>query len=157
MTATTSTTGEDLDLDLDLDVVVVDDDPASLELAVEALAGSITRSARTLAEALAQPSTGTGTSPLGFSETPPFYRIDWKTRTMMPRGPLSDRDWDTIFAVMREHRLTGVESSAVTDSAMRRLSELEHVTRINIGGAQQITDDPFVPVPSTPRPETWND
>ena len=105
------------------------------------------------AEALAQPSTGTATSPLGFSETPPFYRIDWKNRTMMPQGPLSDRDWDTIFAVMREHRLTGIESSAVTDSAMRRLAELELVTRINIGGAQQMTDDGLLHLAAMPHLE----
>lgn len=93
------------------------------------------------AQALAQPPDDVRASPLGLSAAPPFYRIDWEKRSIEPRPPLSDRDWDTIFAIMREHRLTRIDSAAITDGAMERLAALDFVTAVNVGGAQQLTDD----------------
>jgi hypothetical protein len=93
------------------------------------------------AEGLAQPPSVPGSASLGLSAAPPFYRIDWTTHTIEPRPPLSDRDWDAVFAIMTEHRLTGISSSAMTDDAMRRLAKLDFVTRVNVGGAQSFTDD----------------
>lgn len=103
------------------------------------------------AQGLAQPPTAPEPAARGLSGTPPFYRIDWKTRTIEPEAPLSDRDWDAVFAVMREHRLTGLRSPAVTDSALRRLAKLDFVTRIGLDGAQQLTDDGLLALAGMPH------
>ncbi|MGH7463504.1 MAG: hypothetical protein ACREMA_21045, partial [Longimicrobiales bacterium] len=75
------------------------------------------------------------------SSAPPFYRIDSAHQTIEPHPPLTDADWDTVFDVMKEHGLIGISSSALTDSAMQRLSRLGFVTRVNVGGARALTDD----------------
>jgi len=108
------------------------------------------------AEGLAQPPTRTDASSLGFSGAPPFYRIDWKTRTIKPQPPLSSRDWDSVFAVMREHRLTGIDAPALTDAAMERLAELDFVTRIALDGGQQFTDDGLLHLARMPQLEELN-
>ena len=90
---------------------------------------------------------------LGLSAAPPFYRIRWESRTLEANPPLSDRDWDTLCAVMREHRLTGITSPAVTDEAIRRLSRLDFVTRIRLDGAQGLTDDGLLHLAGMPQLE----
>jgi len=35
---------------------------------------------------------------------PPFYTIDWNESSLSVRGPQPLRHWDTIIAVMKEHR-----------------------------------------------------
>src|SRR6185503_11933531 len=88
-----------------------------------------------LATGLSQPPEDAGDSRLGLSSTPPFYRIDTLRRTIEPRPPLSEGDWDTIFAIMRERNLTGITTPAITDSAMARLARLDFVTRVGFDGA----------------------
>jgi hypothetical protein len=108
------------------------------------------------AENLVQPATAAGPSPIGLSATPPFYRIDWKTLTIEPHPPVAEKDWDAIFAVMREHRLTGITSAALTDSALRRLASLDFVTRVNMDGAQRFTDDGLLHLARMPQLEELN-
>ena len=108
------------------------------------------------AQSLSQAPATAGPSPIGLSATPPFYRIDWKTLTIEPHPPVAEKDWDTIFAVMREHRLTGINSSALTDSALRRLAELEHVTRVGMDGAQGFTDGGLLHLARMPQLEHLN-
>jgi hypothetical protein len=107
-------------------------------------------------QSLAQPETTAGPSPIGLSATPPFYRIDWKTLTIEPHPPVADKDWDSIFAAMREHRLTGISSAALTDGALRRLAELDFVTRVNMDGAQRFTDDGLLELARMPQLEELN-
>lgn len=106
-----------------------------------------------LAQGLAQPPDALPDSRLGMSSAPPFYRIDWKSRTIEPRPPLSDRDWDVVFDVMKEHRLTGISAAAMTDSAMRRLTRLDFVTRVDVGGAGQLSDDGLLHLGAMPQLE----
>jgi hypothetical protein len=94
-----------------------------------------------LAEGLAQPPAESVDARLGLSAGPPFYRIDRQRRTIEPHPPLSERDWDTVFAVMQEQQLTGISSPVLTDSALARLARLDFVTRINLDGARQLSDD----------------
>jgi hypothetical protein len=94
-----------------------------------------------LAQGLSQPPDDARASRLGLSSAPPFYRIDAKHNTIEPRPPLSDGDWDTIFGVMKEMNITGISAASMTDGAMERLSRLDFVTRVNVGGARQLTDD----------------
>src|SRR5262249_25852161 len=50
-------------------------------------------------------------APHGLSASPPFYRIDRRANTIVPRPPVSDRDWEAICAVMQEHDITGLNAS----------------------------------------------
>lgn len=77
----------------------------------------------------------------GISATPPFYRIDWTANTIEPRAPRGDNDWDTIVDVMRELRITGlVAEGLMTDEALARVARLEHVTSLDLGGSNALTD-----------------
>ena len=96
----------------------------------------------TLVESVAQPPGDPRSAPLGMSSTPPFFKIDWKENRLEPRPPLSDPDWDTIFGIMAEHRISGLNAGGqMTDSAMERLGRLEHVTRLDLGGSTRLTDE----------------
>jgi hypothetical protein len=80
-------------------------------------------------------------APVFMSSTPPFYKIDWKDNRISARGPQSEKDWDTIFGVMKEHRITGLSAGGMTDAAMERLPQLDHVTYLHIGDSKGLTDE----------------
>jgi hypothetical protein len=95
-----------------------------------------------LAECVARPPADTEPAAHGLSASPPFYRIDRRADTIEPRPPMSERDWETIFAVMEEQQITGLNAGGLmTDAAMERLARLGHVTRLNLGGTKKLTDD----------------
>ena len=78
-------------------------------------------------------------APLGMSTTPPFYKIDWTANTIEVRPPVSDKEWDIIFAVMEEHGITGLRAGGpMTDAAMARLPP--QVTTLHAGGSKRLTD-----------------
>src|SRR2546422_2388564 len=92
-------------------------------------------------ESLVQPASDPHSAPIGMSSTPPFYKIDWKNNIIEPRLVLSDNDWQAIFDVMDEHEITGLNANGqMTDSAMERLPELDHITRLYMGGTKRLTD-----------------
>lgn len=73
--------------------------------------------------------------------TAQFYRIDTGRDTLVPQPPLTDRDWDAIFGVMTERRITGIATPAMTDRALERLSQLDFVTHVHFDGARLVSDD----------------
>ena len=93
-------------------------------------------------ESVAQPRSDPPSATLGLSATPPFYKIDWNTNTIEPGPLLADKDWDTIFDVMKAHQITGLNAAGqLSDSALQRLPRLDFVTRLNTGGTKRMTDD----------------
>ena len=80
-------------------------------------------------------------APVFMSPAPPFYKIDWKDGKLWVQGPQSEKDWDTIFGVMKEHRIARLSAGAMSDAAMKRLPELDHVTHLNVGGSKILTDE----------------
>lgn len=91
------------------------------------------------------------TDPHGLRVVPPSCRIDRKRNTIETHGPMSDRDWDSVCGVVQEMGITGIATSAMTDSAMERLSRLDFVTRVNVGGAQRLTDDGLLHLARMPQ------
>ena len=82
------------------------------------------------------------TVPHGMNTRPPFYKIDWLTKQIEPRQPLAEQDWDKIIDVMRDYGLTSLNAGGqMTDAALERLSTLELVTCLNLGGSKRLTDD----------------
>jgi hypothetical protein len=85
---------------------------------------------------------GSAAAPAGMSSRPPFYRIDPTTNTIEPRQPLSAKDWDIIIGVMKEQHITGLNAGGqMTDHTMKRLSELDQVVRLGLGGSKRLTDE----------------
>lgn len=94
-----------------------------------------------LVERAALPPLDPQSAPHGLSTKPPYYRIDWKESTIDLHPPLSDSDWGTIFGVMKELGITGLRARGqMTDAALARLSELDHVTRLDLSECPQLTD-----------------
>jgi hypothetical protein len=93
-------------------------------------------------ESFAQPPSALRSTPIGLSSTPPFYKIDWKSNTIEPGPLMSDKDWDTVFDVMKEHQITGLSANGqMTDAALGRLPRLGFVTTLNLDGSTRITDE----------------
>src|SRR5688500_1252977 len=106
-----------------------------------------------LAQGLAQPPNAAPDARLGLSSAPPFYRIDAEHDAIEVRPPLSDRDWETVFAVMEERGLTGLRTSAVTDAMMAKLARLDFVTSLNLGGPG-LSDDGLLQLARMPQLES---
>lgn len=74
--------------------------------------------------------------------TPPFYDIDWSTRTIEIRPPLTQADWDLIVDVIEGGGITGlVANGQMTDAGLARISEVEQLTRLNLDGSNRLGDD----------------
>jgi hypothetical protein len=116
----------------------------------------------TFVASLSAPPSNPRSAPLGMSSTPPFYRIDWKDNTIEPRPPLSEGDWDTLFDLMEELRITGLNARGqMTDKALARLARLDHVTRLNLEHCDRLTDEGLCHLSKMPQLEEldlsgWN-
>src|SRR5580658_3236119 len=84
-------------------------------------------------ESTTKPADDPGHAPVFTNSRPPFYKIDWKDNRLSARGPLSEQDWDTIFGVIKDHRITKLRAAGMIDAAMKRLPQLDHVTHLHIG------------------------
>lgn len=73
-------------------------------------------------------------------QAPTFYRIDRDRNSITVRGFLADQHWDTVTSLVREQQIASVVAGGITDVALDRLSRLEHVTALHIGGGE-LTDD----------------
>lgn len=62
-----------------------------------------------------------------------FYRIDDDNSIDIP-GLLADAHWETVAAVIAERGLTGIHAAGATDAALERLTRLESLQRLHIGG-----------------------
>ncbi len=105
-----------------------------------------------LAARVAAPATDPRTAPHGLSTRPPFYSIDWNAKRIEPRQPLAEKDWDTILDVMREHGLTSLNArEQMTDAVLERLSHLDQITSLNLGGSKRLTDDGLLHLARMPQ------
>ncbi|MEX2261475.1 MAG: hypothetical protein WD696_05970 [Bryobacteraceae bacterium] len=90
------------------------------------------------------------------SFTPPFYEIDPKENTISVRGPMSEKDWDTIVALMKERQIGSLSAGGMTDAALDRLSRLDSITRLSFDGSMQLTDAGLPHLARLPRLEDLN-
>jgi Leucine Rich Repeat (LRR) protein len=89
-----------------------------------------------------QPPRDPRSTPLGLSSTPPFYRIDWAHKSIEPRQPMSNKDWEHIYAVVKELGLTTINAiNQIGDDDLEKLSQLDHVTSLDFSGSQFISDE----------------
>ncbi len=80
-------------------------------------------------------------APIVLSSTPPFFRIDWTKKSIDPCQPMSNKDWEDLFAVVKELGLTAVyANNMMGDEDLEKLSQLDEVTSLDFSGSQFITD-----------------
>src|SRR6185436_10662646 len=59
-----------------------------------------------------------------------------------------------LITVMKERRITAVDAHGyMTDSVLARIAELDHVTRLNLGGSRELTDDGLLQLARMPQLE----
>ena len=64
----------------------------------------------------------------------------------------SARDWDTVIGLLKEQRIPGLNAEGqMTDVALERISRLDHVTALNLGGSTQLTDDGLLHLARMPQ------
>src|SRR5439155_15627406 len=93
-----------------------------------------------LTASLAAPAEDPRSAPVFIGKTPPFYTIDWSENRLQVRGSRSEKDWDLICAVMREHGITRLTAGGLHDGAVKRLARLDHVVELQIEGGPALTD-----------------
>jgi hypothetical protein len=78
----------------------------------------------------------------GVPSAVPAYSIDAKENRISPRRNVTGSEWDTIAGVMKEQRITALESNGhMTDDALKRIADLDHVTSLRLGGSRQLSDE----------------
>lgn len=93
-------------------------------------------------ESSSKPPRDLRSAPVVWSSRPPFFRIDWSNKSIGPQQPMSRKDWEDLFAVAKDLGLTAVHSNNMMgDDDLEALSHIDHITSLNLGGSQRITDE----------------
>jgi hypothetical protein len=84
-----------------------------------------------------------------------LYEIDAQENRIAPRRRLTLSEWDELIDVMRERRITALESHGLmSDSVLAKVAGLEQVTRLGLGGSRELTDDGLTHFARMPQLET---
>lgn len=87
----------------------------------------------------------------------PAYQIDPKEGRIAPRRRLNDKEWDELIGMMREHRISRLESQGLmTDAVLARVAALDHVTALSLGGSLELSDDGLAHLARMPQLEQLN-
>ena len=71
-----------------------------------------------------------------------------------PRRRMSDGDWDKLISVVKERRIARVHADGLmTDRALARIAECDHVIALNLGGSRELTDDSLLHLARMPQLE----
>jgi F-box/leucine-rich repeat protein 14 len=82
----------------------------------------------------------------------PAYAIDTSENTIAPRRHLSDKEWDDVIAVMKEHRIAALDAQGLmTDTVLSRIAGLDHVTSLSLGGSRELSDDGLLQLARMPQ------
>ncbi|HEY2019393.1 MAG TPA: hypothetical protein VGH38_38055 [Bryobacteraceae bacterium] len=85
------------------------------------------------------------------------YVIDNKENRIAPRRRMADKDWDGLIGVLKERRISGVDANGLmTDRVLARIADLDHVTRLNLGGSRELTDDGLLHLARMPQLQHLN-
>jgi ankyrin repeat protein len=82
------------------------------------------------------------------------FEIDARENGIGPRRRLTDAEWDELIDIIKERRITSVHANGLmTDSVLARIAGLDHVTRLNLGGSRELTDDGLLHLARMPQLE----
>jgi len=78
----------------------------------------------------------------GVPSAVPAYSIDAKENRIAPLRNVTAGEWDTIAGVSKERRITSIAANGhMTDDALKRIAELDHVTGLSLAGSRELSDD----------------
>lgn len=65
---------------------------------------------------------------------------------------LRDRDWSTVIGLMREREIPALHAEGqMNDAILQRISELDHVTALDLSGSKELTDSGLRHLAQLPR------
>jgi ankyrin repeat protein len=71
-----------------------------------------------------------------------FYTLDASGTRIRPNRTPTPAEWDALVAVMAERRIAAIDANGtMTDRALARIADLDHVTSVSLGGSRQLTDE----------------
>jgi hypothetical protein len=82
----------------------------------------------------------------------PLYDVDEQKLQIAPRRRLTTAEWERVIDVVRERRITSVEANGLmTDAVLRKIADLDFVTRLHLGGSRELTDDGILQLARMPQ------
>lgn len=82
----------------------------------------------------------------------PPYELDPEENVIRPRRRLGDSEWDELISVMRERRIAALDANGLmTDAVLSRITQLDHVTALNLSGSRELTDDGLLQLSRMPQ------
>ncbi|MGJ5814149.1 hypothetical protein [Paludibaculum fermentans] len=85
------------------------------------------------------------------------FEVDAKENRIAPRRRMNRGEWDGFLGAMRELRIPTVDAGGLmTDATLARIAELGHVTRLNLGGSRELTDEGLLQLARMPQLEHLN-
>ena len=84
----------------------------------------------------------------------PPYAIDSKENRIGPSRRLSLADWDEMIDVIKERGIPALSANGLmTDEALARVSALDFITALDLGGSRELTDDGLLHLTRMPQLE----
>jgi hypothetical protein len=72
----------------------------------------------------------------------PAFTVDASINRASPQRQMTAPEWDRLIAEMRDRHVTALDAGGLmTDDVVARVSTLDHITSLSLGGSRQLTDD----------------
>lgn len=82
------------------------------------------------------------------------FTVDMQENSIVPARRMTSAEWEELIGVIQERRITTVDAlGLMNDSVMARIAKLNHVTRLNLGGSRELTDDGLLQLVQMPQLE----
>ena len=85
-----------------------------------------------------------------------LYKLDRAESRVSVGGPLFRNDWETVAAIIEEHKAATLHAGGITDDGLERISRIHHVTRLDLDGGMLLTDDGLAHLARMPQLEELN-
>ena len=86
-----------------------------------------------------------------------LYEIDLDKKRIAPRRRLRGDEWDELLAAIEEHGIASVEAhGTMKDDVLARISRLNQITGLSIGGSRELSDDGLLHLANMPQLEVLN-
>lgn len=82
------------------------------------------------------------------------YTIDAAENAIAPLRRLTSHEWDELLAVMKERGISALGAQGLmTDAVLARVAKLDHVTRLDLSGSRELSDDGLLHLDGMPQLE----
>jgi hypothetical protein len=82
------------------------------------------------------------------------YALDTRDNRIGPRRRMSTADWDELLGIMKERRIPALDANGLmTNEALARITGLDFVTSLSLGGSRELTDEGLLHLARMPQLE----